>query len=276
MKQWPGYMKLETDGLKVYDAADDLRVLVGSWMKGLIRKYGIKIVDGEIYSSLIRTGLESATRYIALEPPNELAVYAQKSASEAVPYEVMRFLTPPYANAGASGFEWSYEDAALGKELYAWINAAPDTKTLTIYSKYGQLMLAAGDGVYCAGDFRMQGGTKYNIEYTENYGIRGLAVRESPEQKYVDEGFGTLENGFCKIDIDPIFMECIEPHTEHSKWHIHLTPYADVDIYVAEIGENYFVVKEKKNGTSTGADFTWSLSAIRKNYAGIRLMEVTN
>jgi len=276
MKQWPGYLKAETDGLKVYDSNDALRVLVGSWLKDAVRKYGIKIVDGEIYSSLIRTGLESATRYIALEPPNELAVYAQKSASEAVPYEVMRFLTPPYANAGASGFEWSYEDAAFGKELYAWINAAPDTKTLTIYSKYGQLMLAAGDGVYCAGDFRMQGGTKYNIEYTENYGIRGLAVRESPEQKYVDEGFGTLENGFCKIDIDPIFMECIEPHTEHSKWHIHLTPYADVDIYVAEIGDDYFIVKEKKNGTNTGAEFTWSLSATRINYAGIRLMEVVN
>lgn len=270
----PGYVKVESEGMKVYDSQDQLRVLLGSWLDSAVRKYGLKIIGGEIYSSLIRTGAEGATRYIALEPPNQLAVYAQKSASEAVPYEVMRFLTPLYANAGASGFEWSYEDATFGKELYAWINAAPDSKEMTIYSKYGQLLLAAGDGVYCAGDFRVVGGTKYNIEHTENYGARGLVARESPEQRYIDEGFGVLKNGICRIDIDPIFLECIEPHKENSKWHIHLTPYTDVDIYVAEIGDDYFIVKEKKNGTNTGAEFTWSLSATRKNYAGIRLMEV--
>ena len=69
-------------------------------------------------------------------------------------------------------------------------------------------------------------------------------------------------------------MECIEPNTPDSKWHVHLTPYADVDLYVAVISDDYFVVKEKNGGTSTGAEFTWSLSATRKNYAGIRLMEV--
>lgn len=62
MKQWPGYMRLETDGLKVYDAADDLRVLVGSWLKDAVRKYGIKIIDGEIYSSFISTGPEDDDR----------------------------------------------------------------------------------------------------------------------------------------------------------------------------------------------------------------------
>jgi len=62
MKQWPGYMKLETDGLKVYDSSDDLRVLVGSWLKDAVRKYGIKIIDGEIYSSLISTGPEGDDR----------------------------------------------------------------------------------------------------------------------------------------------------------------------------------------------------------------------
>lgn len=62
MKQWPGYMRLETDGLKVYDSSDALRVLVGSWLKDAVRKYGIKIIDGEIYSSLISTGPEGDDR----------------------------------------------------------------------------------------------------------------------------------------------------------------------------------------------------------------------
>lgn len=75
MKQWPGYMKLETDGLKVYDSSDDLRVLVGSWLKDAVRKYGIKIIDGEIYSSLIRSGAEDASRYIQFNPPNRLEVF---------------------------------------------------------------------------------------------------------------------------------------------------------------------------------------------------------
>jgi len=80
----------------------------------------------------------------------------------------------------------------------------------------------------------------------------------------------------CRVDIDPIFMECIEPHTMDSKWHIHLTPYDDVSLYVAEIGDSYFIVKERNSGNTTGAEFTWSLSATRKNYAHIRFMEVNN
>jgi len=34
------------------------------------------------------------------------------------------------------------------------------------------------------------------------------------------------------------------------------------------------LLKERKGGTSTGAEFTWSLSATRKDYAMIRFMEV--
>jgi len=57
-KQWPGYAKVETDGLKVYDSLGDLRVLVGSWIKDAIRKYGIKIIDGEFYASYLKTAGE--------------------------------------------------------------------------------------------------------------------------------------------------------------------------------------------------------------------------
>ena len=124
------------------------------------------------------------------------------------------------------------------------------------------------------GDLNMGSGTKHNIEQTESYGGVKLAVRESPEQRYVDEGMGTLVNGECRINVDPIFMECIEPHTPDSRWYIQLTPYADVDLYVAEIGDGYFVIKERKDGTTTGAEITWSLSATRKDYAMIRFMEV--
>jgi len=62
MKQWPGNTKVVTEGLRVDDALGNLRVLIGSWLKDQIRKYGIKIIDGEIYSSLISTGIEGDDR----------------------------------------------------------------------------------------------------------------------------------------------------------------------------------------------------------------------
>ena len=128
-----------------------------------------------------------------------------------------------------------------------------------------------GSEIKCTGNLSMYSGTKYNIEQTENYGQRGLAVRESPEQRYVDEGVGTLVNGECRIDIDPIFLECIEPDALETPWAIHVTPRGLGTIGVMEIGSDYFVVREKD---SIDMRFSWSLSATRKNYAGIRLMEM--
>jgi len=268
MKQWPGYMRLETDGLKVYDSQEQLRVLLGSWLRDAVRKYGLKIVEGEIYSTFIKTGAEGDKTYIAMEPPNKISTYREINGESVRQLQLIDNFLRFWYNGDIIGWT-STSNEPTGLEI-ALLGAAGTNLRLG-----GAKVFINGPSTFF-GDINMGSGTKYNIEQTENYGQRGLAVRESPEQRYVDEGMGTLVNGECRIDVDPIFLECIEPHKENSKWFIQLTPYADVDICVAEIGENYFVVKEKKNGTSTGADFTWSLSAIRKNYAGIRLMEVTN
>ena len=77
MKQWPGYLRAETDGVKVYDSSNALRVLIGSWLKDAVRKYGIKIIDGEIYSTFIKTGAEGDKTYIAMEPPNKISTYKE-------------------------------------------------------------------------------------------------------------------------------------------------------------------------------------------------------
>jgi len=67
MKQWPGYLRAETDGLKVYDSFNALRVLLGSWVKDEIRKYGIKIIDGEFYAGYIKTAGEFETsKYVEI------------------------------------------------------------------------------------------------------------------------------------------------------------------------------------------------------------------
>lgn len=66
MKQWPGYMKAETDGVAIYDSEGKLRVKLGSWVRELIRRYGLKIIGGEIYATTIQSGEEGATSYIRL------------------------------------------------------------------------------------------------------------------------------------------------------------------------------------------------------------------
>jgi|GEM_PF-1839975 phage minor structural protein, N-terminal region len=66
--QLPGYLRAETDGFKVYDAAGALRVLMGSWLNNTVREYGLKVIGGKIYSSSIKTGLENDTEnYIKIE-----------------------------------------------------------------------------------------------------------------------------------------------------------------------------------------------------------------
>ena len=68
MKQWPGYVKAETDGLKVYDALGNLRGVFGSWIWDAIRQYGIQIIEGLILATEIRTGAAGAKTHIALKP----------------------------------------------------------------------------------------------------------------------------------------------------------------------------------------------------------------
>ncbi|MGS0745549.1 phage tail spike protein [Syntrophomonas erecta subsp. sporosyntropha] len=258
MKQWPGYIRAESDGIKVYGSENALRVLLGSWLKDAVRKYGLKIIGGEIYSSLIRTGLEGDAQYIAFEPPNVLAMYAPKTIGSNIPAKVLEMASPNFADS--AGIDWFDTEGTW----YAQVLAQTADRKLHLYGK---------NGVSARNGFSVTGGTKNCIEDTI-YGSLAISARESPEVRYIDEGMGQLTNGECRVLVDPIFMECIEPHTEYSRWYVHLTPYADVDLYVSEIGTDYFVVKERNNGISTGAEFTWSLSATRKDYAHIRFMEV--
>ena len=118
-------------------------------------------------------------------------------------------------------------------------------------------------------------GQKNCIQVTENFGLRTLSAVESPDVLYYDRGVVNLQNGEATIYIDPIFLECIEPDTELTPWQIWVQCYGENDVYVSEVGADYFKVKERNGGTSNNK-VIWRFEAIRKNYAGIRLMEVTN
>lgn len=130
---------------------------------------------------------------------------------------------------------------------------------------------------YVTGDIHASGRITSDVsksakQSTTNYGDRYLYARESPDVRYIQEGSAHLNNGVARINLDPIFLECVEADSELTPWVPLLTPGAPVQgLYVEQIDSTGFTVKEP-TGTSN-ALFFWSLSAVRKGFAGIWLEE---
>jgi hypothetical protein len=118
-------------------------------------------------------------------------------------------------------------------------------------------------------------GSKYCAQITEDYGVRGLHAVESADILYYDRGVINLTNGEATVSLDPIFLQCIEPDTELTPWQFWVECYGENGVYVSEVGKDYFKVKERNNGVSNNK-VVWRFEAVRKNYAGIRLLEVLN
>jgi hypothetical protein len=265
MKQWPGYLRAETDGLKVYDSSNALRVLVGSWLKDQIRKYGIKIIEGEIYSSIVRSGAEDASKYIQFNPPNFLEIWSKDKLQMLI-------------EATDTGRIYFYRDAANANDMDNYrglIEGGRDDADI-----YLSTASMGTNKVKVAGNLDVTGnmscsGSKPAQQVTENYGLRYMYATEAPELVYYDRGAINLVKGEATVYLDPIYLECIEPDTDLTPWQIWVQCYGENDVYVSEVGSNYFKVKERNGGISNNK-VVWKHEAIRKGYAGIRLMEVTN
>lgn len=266
-------------GLEVWDGTTR-KVLIGRLDDDSI---GQEIVGGKLYSSLFRTGTVTDTSYVSLEPPtwfkcvyngnNVVTIQAGGSTGQISVYEAGAEKARLVATYSVNSLNYSViQPGYLSTTGIGLIG--PDSNSILLKANNGiDYHAGSSDHNFYGGDINLTGGTKNNIEETINYGKRKLAVRESPEQKYIDEKKEQLINGICKVTIEPIYLECIEPNTDDTPWLIHLTPYADMGVYVAEIGLGYFVVKERDSGMSNSV-FVWSLSATRKNYVFYRLPEV--
>lgn len=272
----PGYVKIESDGLRVYDNAGKLRGVFGSWLKELIRKYGIKIIDGEIYSTMFQTGEEGATTYIRIDPDGNFSAYKdgkriifmQASTSEGR-IRLGDGIDNPFkmsliANYGIGSYTMSLLQGDGGLALKGGSGGF-----LLLPDGSMQALMGSGREFYVEGNHWVTG-SKNAVMTTDNFGQRLLYCIEMPEVKFMDEGMAEIENGVCRIDIDPIFLEMIEPHSI-CPYIIHLTPYGWLNLRVAQIGDSYFVVEEK-DGLS--GKFSWRISATRKGYAGERMRSV--
>jgi hypothetical protein len=143
MKQWPGYIKAETDGLKVYDSSNALRVLIGSWLRDAIRKYGIKIIDGEIYSSYFSTRKEGegaeAGSGAEIDTNGDITIYDFQGEKGL-----------KVAGSGGQGAIYWFLDGKLSASAY--INPVIDAKDLYISTsrmdELGGIILASYSGPY--------------------------------------------------------------------------------------------------------------------------------
>ena len=121
----------------------------------------------------------------------------------------------------------------------------------------GTSIIIGTDGTFIAT------GTKSALVHTDD-GMRKLYAVESPEVWFADEGKAWLVDGVAQVMLDPVFLETIE-----GDFLVHVTPYGNASLYVAEIGKDYFVVKAHDGDPDVA--FAWRLSAHRKGYAGVRL-----
>lgn len=273
----PGYVESTAEGIKVFDASDNLRVLLGSWLKDAIRKYGIKIIDGEIYSTTIQTGAESATTYIKLDPDGNFSAYKNGKRiifMQASAAEGRIALGDGEDENSKLSFNANYD---YGQQRGSGITGRNGlflnpgySPSLLIHLGSGIDALMNGKEFYVNGDHWVTG-SKNAVMSTDTYGQRLLYSYEMPEPKFMDEGIAELENGVCRIDIDPIFLESVEPNVPETPFIIHLTPYDWLNLRVAEIGNSYFIVEEKEG---LSGKFSWQFSAIRKGFAGERLRRV--
>ena len=309
MVQLPGYVRVESDGIKVYDADNNLRVLIGSWLKDMIRKYGEKIIGGEFYSSFIQTGEEGETRGIIKIDREFLPQYPAFSWGNLTFNDSNGNLMMEMTTAADNPIMLFYIDGVEAGRLQ--MNAVTSTKEILLRSQSGMALLSgtanetirmgASGGQTSQRGIRINGGSgqvtitspsvtvvendlyatgvvsssqgKSAIEPTEHYGIRYLYCVEAPELLYVDRGRAQLKNGECTVYLDPIFLECIEPDTDLTPWLFKTEVYGlGESIRVIEWGENHFKVKEENDGKSNRL-FGWWFEATRKNYAGMRLQE---
>lgn len=125
---------------------------------------------------------------------------------------------------------------------------------------------AANERLKVYGDFTATGTKAATVDLGE-HGQRKFYASEAADVRFSDEGIGTLSAGEVRVTLDPVFVAAIE-----QPYIIHLTPYADASLYVAEIQADFFVVKAREG--EANATFAWRLSAPRRGYADVRLEEV--
>lgn len=104
-------------------------------------------------------------------------------------------------------------------------------------------------------------------EQTQTYGKRELNNYYLAESYIGDIGESKIENESVRIDLEPIFLECID---QDVMYQVFLTPYGDGHIYVSKREKEYFIAQ------GDPIMFGWEIKAKRKNKNDLRLASPLN
>ncbi|OPX91152.1 MAG: hypothetical protein A4E53_00744 [Pelotomaculum sp. PtaB.Bin104] len=238
-------------------------------------------IGGNIYASKIRSGEEGATTYTELGAGGSDPLTVVENGKTAL-------------NVWASGgglVQWydtvlnNMVGQILPTEAYFGsgglkIHARNNTGTTKNIAIVGDTIYLDSDtevnvqgNLFVSGRLDVIGRPKNAVEETSQ-GLVALAAVESPEVLYMDrapKGVAELVNGECRVDLDPLFLECIIPNSEETPWNIICTPKGPFTLYETEIGDTYFIIKSHE--PEINGKFSWVLLAVRKNMAGIRLQK---
>ena len=232
------------------------------------------ITANEIKGSTI-TGNEIASNTITASEIAAGAITAAKIASHTITADEIKStisLSGSFKSVSSSSvmiledgtlYVKDTSNSKLGRLQLTKVIASSATVALQTWYTSGLLRLTCGingsnyieisdDGIVLAG-YSSSSSSKSRIVETEEYDKRALYCYETSSPMFGDLGDGVIaEDGYCYINIDPIFINTIQTDS----YQVFLQKYGVGDCYVYEKHSSYFVIA----GTP-GLAFDWEIKS---------------
>lgn len=125
-------------------------------------------------------------------------------------------------------------------------------------------------GVYSSGTLGASG-TKPAVVYTDSQGPTQLYAEESTEIYFSDYGDGQLQNGYAKIELDPLYLETVLVD-EQNPLRVFVQSYGDTEMYVRKAADHKSFEVFQVGGNTSNAEFSYKALAKRKYYEQRRLL----
>jgi hypothetical protein len=123
--------------------------------------------------------------------------------------------------------------------------------------------------VHVNGSLVVVNGTKSAAMRTADGSLRCLYAIESPDSWFEDFGFGRVENGYGRVELEETFASVIADEA----YHVFLTQYDGNDgLYVTERETSGFVVRSA-GSPDAQCEFSYRVTAKRMDAAGVRFEE---
>lgn len=184
--------------------------------------------------------------------------------------DIENFITKDGTFSGTCKWTWKQGSVLSGtttiQQLYQTLYISNPEGRIKIEGATGlNTALSVQGNVTIEGHFSVADGFAKNcIQGTKNYGKRLINAYETAEYYYGDIGENEVKNGICKIEIDPIFSECVNLEVAYQ---VFLSPYGKGNVYVSKRMPTYFIVE------GDNIPFCWELKAKRMGFENTRLKE---